>query len=132
MDAAPAGISKVDWRAWPASARVLIRTQQEETLPLRQENEQPRTQLTALATELASLRERSPRSGHNSSNPPSSDGPGFKPPERRKGSGRKWGRQQVHPGSGAELLPIERCDEVVEHHPDACRRCGTLLRGEDL
>jgi hypothetical protein len=61
MDAAPAGISKADWRAWPASARVLIRTQQEETLPLRQENEQPRTQLTALATELASLRERSPR-----------------------------------------------------------------------
>jgi transposase len=22
-------------------------------------------------------------------------------------------------------------DEVVEHHPDACRRCGTLLHGED-
>jgi len=22
-------------------------------------------------------------------------------------------------------------DEVVEHHPDACRRCGTLLEGED-
>ena len=22
-------------------------------------------------------------------------------------------------------------DEVVEHHPDACRRCGTLLDGED-
>jgi hypothetical protein len=24
-----------------------------------------------------------------------------------------------------QLLPIERVDEVVEHHPDACRRCGT-------
>jgi transposase len=22
-------------------------------------------------------------------------------------------------------------DEVVEHHPNACRRCGTLLHGED-
>jgi hypothetical protein len=22
-------------------------------------------------------------------------------------------------------------NEVVEHHPDACRRCGTLLQGED-
>ena len=22
-------------------------------------------------------------------------------------------------------------DEVVEHHPDSCRRCGTLLEGED-
>jgi hypothetical protein len=28
-------------------------------------------------------------------------------------------------------LPIERVDEVVEHHPEACRRCGTLLEGED-
>ena len=28
-------------------------------------------------------------------------------------------------------MPIERVDEVVEHHPDACRRCGTLLQGED-
>ena len=29
-------------------------------------------------------------------------------------------------------MPIERVDEVLEHHPDACRRCGTLLQGEDL
>jgi hypothetical protein len=35
------------------------------------------------------------------------------------------------PGSGPELLPIARVDEVVEHHPDACRRCGSLLEGED-
>jgi transposase len=88
-------------------------------------------QLTALATELASLRERIGRSSRNSSQPPSSDGAGFKPPARRKGTGRKRGGQQGHPGSGPELLPIERVDEVVEHHPDACRRCGTLLRGED-
>ncbi|MFM9089242.1 MAG: DUF6444 domain-containing protein, partial [Cyanobium sp.] len=87
--------------------------------------------LTALATELASLRERIGRSSRNSSKPPSSDGPGFKPLERRKGSGRKRVGQPGHPGSGPELLPIERVDEVVEHHPDACRRCGTLLQGED-
>jgi hypothetical protein len=30
-----------------------------------------------------------------------------------------------------ELLPIERVDQVVEHHPDACRHCGTLLEGQD-
>ncbi|MFM9100802.1 MAG: DUF6444 domain-containing protein, partial [Cyanobium sp.] len=57
---------------------------------------------------LAQLRERIGRSSRNSSKPPSSDGPGFKPPERRKGSGRKRGGQQGHPGSGPELLPIER------------------------
>jgi transposase len=56
---------------------------------------------------------------------------GFKPPERRKGSSRKRGGQPCHPRSGPELLPSERVDEVVEHHPDACRRCGTLLAGED-
>jgi transposase len=28
-------------------------------------------------------------------------------------------------------MPIERVDEVVEHHPQACRRCGTLLEGDD-
>ena len=97
----------------------------------RQENEQLRAQLTAVATELANLREQIGRSSRNSSKPPSSDGPGFKPPERRKGSGRKRGGQQGHPGSGPELLPMQRVDEVVEHHPDACRRCGTLLQGDD-
>ena len=30
-----------------------------------------------------------------------------------------------------EQLTIERVDEVVEHHPDACRRCGHLLDGFD-
>jgi transposase len=125
MDAPPAGISGADWLATPVAVRALILVEQEEI-------EQLRVQLTALATELASLRERIGRSSRNSSKPPSSDGPGFKPPERRKGSGRKRGGQPGHPGSGPELLPIERVDEVVEHHPDACRRCGTLLQGEDL
>jgi hypothetical protein len=45
--------------------------------------------------------------------------------ERRQLS---WQRRQGHPGSGPELLPIERVDEVVDHHLDACRRCGGLIR----
>jgi transposase len=124
MGAPPAGISEADWLATPVAVRALILVQQEEI-------EQLRAQLTALATELASLRERIGRSSRNSSKPPSSDGPGFKPPERRKGSGRKRGGQPGHPGSGPELLPIERVNELVEHHPDACRRCGQLLQGND-
>jgi len=124
MSTTPAGIAEADWLATPAAVRAFILAQQ-------QEIEQLRSQLTALATELAGLREKIGRSSRNSSKPPSSDGPGFKPPERRKGSGRQRGGQQGHPGSGPELLPIERVDEVVEHHPDACRRCGTLLEGED-
>ena len=124
MSTPPAGISEADWLATPSAVRSLILAQQ-------QEIEQLRGQLTALASELASLRERIGRSSRNSSKPPSTDGPGFKPPERRKGSGRKRGGQAGHPGSGPELLPIERVDVVVEHHPDACRRCGTLLQGND-
>jgi transposase len=131
MSTPPAGIPETDWLATPASVRTLILAQQQEIQALRQENDELRGQLTALATELASLRERIGRSSRNSSKPPSSDGPGFRPPERRKGSGRKRGGQPGHPGSGPELLPIERVDAVVEHHPDACRRCGSLLEGED-
>jgi len=131
MGAAPAGISEADWLAWPAGAKEFILDQQGELRAQKEEIDQLRGQLTALATDLASLRERIGRSSRNSSKPPSSDGPGFKPPERRKGSGRKRGGQPGHPGSGPELLPIERVDEVVEHHPEACRRCGTLLQGND-
>jgi hypothetical protein len=110
MTTPPAGISEADWLAWPTSARSLILHQQQEIQLLRQENDQLRAQLTALATELASLRERIGRTSRNSSKPPSGDGQGFKPPERRKGSGRKRGGQQGHPGRGPELLPIERVD----------------------
>ena len=112
MSTPPAGIPAADWLSWPAGARQLILAQREEIQALRRENDELRAQLTALATELASLRERIGRSSRNSSKPPSSDGPGFKPPERRKGSGRKRGGQPGHPGSGPEPLPIERVDEV--------------------
>ena len=131
MGTPPPGISEADWAATPVGVRAgfleLVQYCQEQ----QEEIEQLRAQLTALATELASLRERIGRSSRNSSKPPSSDGPGFKPPERRKGCGCKRGAQPGHPGSGPELLPIERVDEVVEHHPDACRRCGQLLLGDD-
>lgn len=124
MAFSPAGISEADWLATPSTVKALILAQQEEL-------QQLRAQISTMATELANLRERISRSSRNSSKPPSSNGPGFKPPERRKGSGRKRGGQPGHPGHGPELLPIERVDEVVEHRPDACRRCGSLLQGED-
>jgi hypothetical protein len=89
----PAGISEADWSSWPAGARQLILVQP-------QEIEQLRNQLTALATELASLRERIGRSSRNSSKPPSIDGPGFKPPERRKGSGRNAAASRAIQDSG--------------------------------
>jgi transposase len=131
MGSAPAGIPEADWLATPAAVRAFIVAQQQEIQALRNENAELRVQFTALAAELAQLREQLGRSSRNSSKPPSSDGPGFSPSERPKGSGRKRGGQQGHPGAGPELLPIERVDAVVDHHPDACRRCGALLEGED-
>jgi transposase len=86
---------------------------------------------TALAAELASLRERMGRNSRNSSKPPSSDSQGFKPPLKRKGSGRRRGGQPGHPGSGPELLPVERCEEFHDHLPEICRRCGNPLSGVD-
>lgn len=91
MGGPPSGIPEADWLSWPAGARDLI-----------------------LCQELASLRERIGLSSPNSSKPPSSDGPGFKPPERRRGRCRKRGVQPGHPGSGQERLPIERVDVALE------------------
>ena len=122
MSATPAGISEADWQASSTAVRAFILGQQAELQAQQKEIEQLRSQLTALATELASLRQRIGRSSRNFSTPPSSDGPGFKPPGRCKGSGRKRGGQPGHPGSGPELLLIEQVDEVMDHHPDACRR----------
>ena len=101
MSSPPAGIPEADWLSWPPVARQFILAQQ-------QENDELRSQLTALASELANLREQIGRSSRNSSKPPSSDGLGFKPPERRKGSGQ--------PGH-----------QVIEHrlHRLVCPCCST-------
>ena len=77
MTTPPAGISDVDWLATPPSVRALVMAQQEQIQLLQQ-------QLTALATELASLRERIGRNSRNSSRPPSSDGPGLSRPPAAK------------------------------------------------
>jgi hypothetical protein len=58
MGAPLAGISEADWLATPVAVLALISAQQEEI-------EQHLVQLTVLATELASLRERIGRSSRN-------------------------------------------------------------------
>jgi hypothetical protein len=123
MTAPPAGISEADWLATPSAVRGLILAQQEEI-------QQLRAQVCAMATELASLRERIGRTSRNSSKPPSSHGPGLKPPEPRKGDHHKRGGQPGHPGNGPECCRSSEWTSV-QAPPGACRRCGTLLRGED-
>jgi transposase len=108
MGAPLAEISEADRLATPVAVRALILAHQ-------QEIDQLSAQLPALDTEMASLGERIGCSYLNSSKPPFSNGPWFKPPERRKGRGRNRGAQ---PG----VPPLAQ---------SCCCPCGTFLQGVD-
>ncbi len=81
----------------------------------------------ALRVENAALRATVGTNSHNSSKPPSSDGPGIKPhPKRlRVVSGRKPGGQPGHDGHTLALVATP--DEVQEHVPSHCHNCGQSL-----
>ncbi len=88
--------------------------------------------VAALSERVERLERRLGQNSRNSSLAPSSDRPdrenedkGREP--RRRRSGKKRGAQQGHKGSGRRLDPNP--DEVVEHRPGACRRCGRQLDG---
>jgi transposase len=73
------------------------------------------------------------KDSHNSSKPPSSDGPGAPSgPKRvqkslRGVSGRRPGGQPGHLGHSLTL--VDQPDEVVVHQPSACAGCGHGLEG---
>ncbi|MFM7640115.1 MAG: IS66 family transposase [Cyanobium sp.] len=119
MTYAPAGLSDRDWEATPPAVKALV-------MRLIAQGE-------ALSARVAQLEEQKGRSSRNSSKPPSSDGAGFKPPakEKSKGSGRKRGGQDGHPGANRVLLPADQCADVIPHYPTTCRGCGEALSGED-
>lgn len=87
------------------------------------------------AERIERLERRLGQNSRNSSLPPSSDRPdrsgqGEEEKSRpRKRSGKKRGAQQGHKGSGRELDPNP--DEIVEHRPSACRKCGRELTGAE-
>ncbi|HEV2088113.1 MAG TPA: IS66 family transposase [Cryptosporangiaceae bacterium] len=79
----------------------------------------------ALRSEHQALRGRLGKDSHNSSKPPSTDGPGTPkrvPKSLRGVSGRRPGGQPGHPG--ASLTLVEQPDEVVVHQPSVCAGCG--------
>ncbi len=81
----------------------------------------------ALRSENAALRARLGTDSHNSSKPPSSDGPGVKPhpKSQRTPSGRKPDGQVGHVGH--TLILVEEPDEVQVHAPPCCSGCGQSL-----
>ena len=86
------------------------------------------------AERIEKLERRLGQNSRNSSLPPSADRPsrdgqGEEKPRPRKRSGKKRGAQQGHKGSGRELDPNP--DEILEHRPGACRKCGRQLDGSE-
>lgn len=91
------------------------------------ENAALQMQVEALSVENAALRARLATDSHNSSKPPSSDGPGVKPypKSQRVKSGRKPGGQPGHVGHSLTL--VDAPDAVVVHAPPHCAVCGQDL-----
>jgi transposase len=76
-----------------------------------------------LTARVAELERRLARNSRNSSQPPSADGPQVAPrPSRRRGSGRKPGKQPGVPGTTLAL--VDDPDEVIEYQQSCCRGCG--------
>jgi transposase len=135
------GISEQDWQATPLAVRTaLLALQQQVRLmgirfsayekQLADLREQAAT-VDDLKAEIAELRERLGQNSSNSSRPPSSDPPSYKPGPRREPKGRKRGGQPGHQGSTRKLLPAEEVDRLIELKPHSCSACGRKLRGAD-
>jgi transposase len=109
-------------------------TQEERIAQLQHENAELRVQLAEAYQQISQLAQRVhqlegqlAKDSHNSSKPPSSDGPRCKPRRKRKPSEKPTGGQPGHPGH--TLLQISRPDEVVQHRPQVCAHCQQSLEG---
>ena len=83
--------------------------------------------IVALEAELA----EAPKTPRNSSRPPSSEHPHARPTAKRAASKKRRGGQSGHTRHQRDLIPPEHCAEVVPLRPEACRRCGEALQGDD-
>lgn len=84
--------------------------------------------IAKLEARVAELEDRLAANSSNSSLAPSAD-PSWAPPRftPKKPTGRPPGGQKGHPGHGRALLPPGQVDQVVEHRPPRCSRCGRPL-----
>lgn len=84
-----------------------------------------------LLAKIADLEEKLGKNSHNSSKPPSSDGPAVKPAPPKPVTGKKRGGQPGHPRQTRALIPTAECHRVVPCFPAACRHCSRPLTGTD-
>jgi transposase len=80
---------------------------------------------------IAELEARLGKTPQNSSLPPSTQHPHAKPPHKKPKSKKRRGGQVGHAKHQRPLIPTKDCDEVQQHKPSECRRCGERLRGRD-
>ena len=83
-------------------------------------------QVRALQKRLEAIEEQQRLNSTNSSKPPSSDPPGTLP-NRGVRTGKPKGGQPGHKGHHRELLPTEKADHVLKHHPSKCAKCSREL-----
>ena len=88
--------------------------------------------LGQMQARILELEERLRLTSHNSSKPPSSDGPGMERryPERQR-SGRRRGGQPGHAGVKRALVPLEEVDQVYPCWPVGRCACGGEIRVAD-
>jgi transposase len=114
--------------ALPAEVAALIRWLIDENARLRVENAELRAEIVELKAEVAKLQARLNQNSSNSSKPPSSDMPHQKPAPKKGPSGKRPGGQ---PGHARHIRPPHRPTQIIDHIPQACGCCGTLLIGYD-
>ena len=114
-------------RAQNAMLQAELAAQRAENTALRADNGQLREQMEHMLVRLVDLEGRLAKDSHNSSRPPSSDGPGRKLRSQRHRSQKKTGGQPGH--AGRTLMQIANPDEVVHHRPVVCCHCQQPLEG---
>ena len=84
-----------------------------------------------LLAKIAELDEKLNKNSHNSSKPPSSDGPAVKPAPPKPATGKKRGGQPGHPKQSRTMIPSAECHRVIPCFPAACRNGPKPLAGTD-
>lgn len=100
---------------------------EQENAQLRAELAEAQQQIAQLAERLHQVEGRLGKDSHNSSKPPSSDGPARQSHSQRKASGKKTGGQTGH--AGRTLMQAARSDEVLLHRPGLCAHYQQSLQG---
>jgi transposase len=90
-----------------------------------------RQRVDELEARVGDLEARLKLNSTNSSKPPSSDPIGMKRKPPARPTGKKRGGQPGHRKARRVLVPPEKVRETFDCKPDACRRCGHDLSGDD-